>query len=101
MVEIDHTPFTLGRRQRDLNFDSDDNVSREHAEITFRNGEYYLTDYRSMHHTFIDDRQLDKGVATRLYNGAAIRLGSTTLIRFTTEGASTNLDIGSTRPMNK
>ncbi|MBX3066001.1 MAG: VWA domain-containing protein [Anaerolineae bacterium] len=100
-VEIAHTPFTLGRRQRDLNFDSDDNVSREHAEITFKNGDYYITDFRSMHNTFIDDRQIEKGAAVRLYNGAAIRLGSTTLLRFTLEGSSTNLDIDATRPMSK
>jgi len=81
-VPVTHTPFTLGRKNRDLNFDNDDNVSRGHAEILFENGVYMVQDNNSTHGTFVDDRQVPPGTRTPLYNGAGIRLGTTTVLRF-------------------
>ncbi len=81
-VNITHAPFGLGRKQRDLNFDNDDNVSRDHAEITYADGVFYLVDRSSTHGTFLDERRLAPNTPTPLREGNRIRLGTTTIIRF-------------------
>lgn len=81
-VSITHAPFGLGRKQRDLNFDNDDNVSRDHAEITYSDGVFYLVDRSSTHGTFLDERRLTPNTPTPLREGNRIRLGTTTIIRF-------------------
>jgi hypothetical protein len=81
-LSITHTPFSLGRRQRDLNFDNDDNVSRDHAEITYKDGVFYITDRKSTHGTYLDERKLDPYVPMPLREGSRIRLGTTTILRF-------------------
>ncbi|MBX3085101.1 MAG: VWA domain-containing protein [Anaerolineae bacterium] len=96
---IDKASFTIGRKQRDLNFDGDDNVSRAHAEITIKGNVFYITDNNSTHHTYIDEQVIQPGVATPLYNGAAIRLGSTTIMRFKIDGSSTSIDLDKTNPV--
>jgi hypothetical protein len=98
-IKLDHFPFTLGRKGRDLSFDGDDNVSRNHAEIIQRGTQYFIVDNNSTHHTFIDDQQVPPGVQVPLYNGAMIRLGSTTTVRFST-GETTSLDIDKTSPVS-
>jgi hypothetical protein len=100
VVVMDHFPFTLGRKQRDFNIDGDDNVSRNHAEITQKGTQYFIIDNNSTHHTFIDDQQVPAGVATPLYNGAVIRLGATTALRFSTQGSATTMDIDKTNPVS-
>lgn len=82
---ITHTPFSLGRKQRDANFDDDDNVSRDHAEITYVNGVFYLTDRSSTHGTYLDERRLTPNTPTPLRDGARIRLGTTTILRFSAD----------------
>lgn len=82
VVKITHTPFTLGRKQRDLSFDNDDNVSRDHAEITYQNGVFYITDHRSTHGTFVDDRRLEPYTPMPIRDNMRIKLGTTTILRF-------------------
>jgi hypothetical protein len=82
---ITHVPFTLGRRERDLNFEGDGGVSREHAQITFENNVFFITDNGSTNHTFIDEVETQAGVPAPLYNGATIRLGTSTFLKFQTE----------------
>lgn len=100
VVVLDHFPFTLGRKERDFNIDGDDNVSRKHADITQKGTQYFIIDNNSTHHTFIDDQQIPAGVATPLYNGAVIRLGATTSLRFSTQGSATAMDIDKTSPVS-
>jgi hypothetical protein len=85
-VTIDKSPFVMGRKDKDINFDNDDNVSRRHAEITWVNGGYFLTDTGSTHHTYLNDRELPPNVPQALVSGATIRLGSTTILRFIQTG---------------
>lgn len=85
-LTIDKSPFVMGRKDKDINFDNDDNVSRRHAEITWVNGAYFLTDTGSTHHTYLNDRELPPNVPQALASGATIRLGSTTILRFIQTG---------------
>jgi len=75
--------FKLGRRGKgDVNFDGDDNVSRNHATISFDNNVFFITDQGSTIGTFLDDRRLSPRVPEPLYSGIHIRLGATTVLRF-------------------
>lgn len=85
-------PFSFGRKTRNLNFDSDDNVSRNHAEIIFESGAYYIQDHNSTHGTFVDGKQVPGGTRAPLHNGCEIRLGTTTVMRFQIGGGGGNPD---------
>jgi serine phosphatase RsbU (regulator of sigma subunit) len=51
---IDHSPFTVGRLpDRDLILE-DVHVSRRHAEISYENGAFHVTDMESRHGTFVN-----------------------------------------------
>ena len=55
---------------------SDPTVSRNHAEVRFRNGQYTLADLNSTNGTFIDDERVEQAA---LEDGALFRLGRTEL----------------------
>jgi hypothetical protein len=81
-ITITHTPFKLGRKIRDVNFDNDDNVSREHADIIFTNGVFYIVDNRSTHGTFINGQRIPPDQQVPIYNEYKIQLGTTTILVF-------------------
>lgn len=94
-------------------------ISRKHASIEWRNGEYWLIDHQSSNGTFLDDVRIDGKV--QLYDGARVRFdefkfefrvapddqtivrgdevgGDTTLVRSTTvfrkPASATDFDVG-------
>lgn len=71
-VLVDHTPFTIGRREtNDLRLNGSE-VSREHATIEAQGGGYVLRDLQSRYGTFVNDAQV---TAQPLKSGDQIRLG--------------------------
>lgn len=86
-LPITHTPFTLGRKSRDANFDNDDNVSREHAQIVFENGNFYVVDMNSTHGTHVDEQRIAAGERVAIYDNSQIRLGTTTVLRLSVAGS--------------
>jgi hypothetical protein len=84
-VEITHSPFTLGRRGRDLNFEGDDNVSRAHGSINFIDGVFTIIDEGSTHGTAINGNRIPPNVAVPLNGGERIMLGTTTMLIFETQ----------------
>jgi VWFA-related protein len=84
-TQITHIPFTMGRRGRDLNFEGDDNVSRNHAIITYTDGTFYITDEGSTHGTAINGARVPPRTPVTLPTGARIMLGTTTMLTFDTE----------------
>ncbi len=72
MVLVDHTPFTIGRRDtNDLRLTGSE-VSREHASIVVEGDHYVLTDLQSRYGTFVNDAQVTRHV---IHSGDRIRLG--------------------------
>ena len=72
MVLVDHTPFTIGRRDiNDLRLTGSE-VSREHASIVLEDDHYVLTDLQSRYGTFVNDAQVTRHV---IHSGDRIRLG--------------------------
>jgi len=85
---ITHIPYTLGRRGRDLNFEQDDNVSRAHAQITYVDGIFYVTDEGSTHGTAINGNRIPARTPVAIDGGARLMLGTTTMLTFETSGVS-------------
>lgn len=87
VIPVDAIPFEIGRLGRNLNFDNDKNVSRNHAHIFQDNdGNYYLEDQGSTLNTMIQNVQLQPYAPVRLEHNDKICLGTTTFITFLLEG---------------
>lgn len=50
-------------------------VSRRHAQITCRDGQFFIEDLNSVNYTFVNKRKIAVGVAHPLRDGDEIRLG--------------------------
>jgi hypothetical protein len=88
-AEIHELPFRIGRgatERNHLSLDNDTSISRRHANITFENGAYFLTDDGSSNGTAIDGQRLPPQTPTRLQDGARIMLGKNTVLVFHMSG---------------
>ena len=53
-IEVDHVPFSIGRKtDKDLVI-ADSRVSRDHAQIVIENGDYFVLDQGSRHGTYVN-----------------------------------------------
>lgn len=75
-IKITKNEFKMGKEKSYVDFCVSGNpaVSRSHADIVTKNGEYFLRDNNSLNHTYIEDRQLIGGEEVRLLNGAKFKL---------------------------
>src|SRR5215471_4718242 len=69
---------TLGRSQSSTVFLNDVSISRQHAQVTFRDGSFWIEDLGSKNGTKVGGRRIDG--ATALKQGDAIQLGSVHLV---------------------
>src|SRR5204862_4084920 len=59
-LNLDHTPFTVGRKvDKDLVI-ADPRVSRDHALIAAENGEFFVVDQGSKHGTFVNGERIQR-----------------------------------------
>lgn len=70
--------MVIGRRSTNEIYLDDPKISRQHAEVTFENGEYCINDLGSLNGTLVNDGKISK---KKLEPGDRIVLGST-LIQF-------------------
>src|SRR5450631_463291 len=64
-INLDHSPFTVGRKvDKDLVI-ADPRVSREHALIVAENGEFCVVDQASKHGTFVNGERIDRKTLER------------------------------------
>lgn len=66
----------MGRRTTNDIYLDDDKVSRQHAEVTFADGAYYINDLDSLNGTFVNDGKIAK---KKLEPGDKITLGSSVI----------------------
>lgn len=69
-----------GKRQNDLNIEGDKNISREHADIIFDGGAYYIESKPNTHGVRVNDEKVEGRYP--LGARAIIKLGETTVIEF-------------------
>ncbi|MDR0445842.1 MAG: FHA domain-containing protein, partial [Oscillospiraceae bacterium] len=70
--------FRIGKERDFADYFIGDNtaVSRSHAEIISRGGEYFVSDMNSTNHTYLDGEMLQGGMETPLRHGAKITLAN-------------------------
>jgi hypothetical protein len=77
---ITHTPFTIGRKDCDLNIGIP-NVSRLHAQIDYHNGRYVIRDDGSTNGTYINETPVTGKGDVPLSPGVHISLGNDVTLR--------------------
>jgi len=78
-----------GEPRSEIRLDHDPRVSKEHALILHRGGNFYLSDRMSTNGTFLNGEEVDPATnATRLEDRARIRCGDTELIFFRLDEAA-------------
>lgn len=70
--------FRLGKEEKFVDYVIHDNeaISRSHANIISRNGQYFLQDNNSTNHSFLNGQQCVSNVELPLQDKASIRLGN-------------------------
>ena len=64
-INLDHTPFTVGRKvDKDLVI-ADPRVSRDHALITSEDGQFCVIDQGSKHGTFVNGERIQRKILER------------------------------------
>src|ERR1035438_984992 len=59
-IDLDHSPFTVGRKaDKDLAI-ADPHVSRDHALIVSEGGQFYVVDEGSTHGTFVNGERVQR-----------------------------------------
>lgn len=78
---VNKQDFTLGKgAQCDGVLAFNDEISRQHCCIHWRNGDYEIEDCGSMNFTYLNGERLEKGSRYRLMEGDQLRLSTSTFL---------------------
>lgn len=77
-ILIDKPMFKIGKEKNYVDYCIGDNpaISRSHAVIISREGQYYLSDTNSTNHTFLNGMMLKSNTEAKLEHGALIKLAN-------------------------
>lgn len=77
-IQIDKPMFKIGKEKNYVDYCIGDNpaISRSHAVIISREGQYYLSDTNSTNHTFLNGMMLKSNTEAKLEHGALIKLAN-------------------------
>ena len=77
-IILDKDVFKLGKERNFVDYFIGDNtaISRSHANIISRNGEYFVVDTNSTNHTYINGMMLLAGTESKVNSGDIIRLAN-------------------------
>lgn len=75
-MTIDKPMVRIGKQREYVDIFIGENaaISRNHANIIQREGQYYIVDTNSVNHTYVDGQQIPSNVETIIHFGAKIRL---------------------------
>ncbi|MDR2106588.1 MAG: trypsin-like peptidase domain-containing protein [Coriobacteriales bacterium] len=75
-IGIGHGDFTIGKERDRVNYVIADNgaISRQHAKITQRNGQFFITDLKATNFSFVNGKQIAPGTEVSLSNGDKVKL---------------------------
>lgn len=77
-IEIDKPVFRIGKEKSYVDYFISDNsaISRSHANILIREGEYFIVDTNSTNHTYINGALIQSNMEVKLVSGTKIRLAN-------------------------
>ena len=75
-IQIRKQLFKVGKERVNVDYCISDNstISRIHVQITYRGGEYYITDMKSTNYTYVNGNKLAANQEVKLRNGDKIKL---------------------------
>lgn len=77
-IILDKPVFRIGKEKSYVDYFIGDNtaISRSHANIIIRDGEYFVMDTNSTNHTYLNGAMLQSNVETKIAHGAKIRFAN-------------------------
>jgi len=77
-IELNKPVFRIGKEKSYVDYFISDNtaISRSHANVISRDGEYFVVDTNSTNHTYVNGMMIQSNVETKIADGAKIRLAN-------------------------
>lgn len=77
-IDLNKPVFRIGKEKSYVDYFIGDNsaISRSHANIVTREGEYFVVDTNSTNHTYVNGQMLQSNVEMKIAHGAKIRLAN-------------------------
>ena len=77
-IYLNDSIFKIGKEKSYVDYFIGDNtaISRSHANVVCKNGEYYIVDQNSTNHTYVNGVMIQSNVETKLEHDAKIRLAN-------------------------
>ena len=77
-INLDKPVFKIGKEKSYADYCIGDNsvISRSHANIITRDGEYFVVDTNSTNHTYVNGTQIPSNVETKLSHGDMVRFAN-------------------------
>lgn len=77
-IDLNKPVFRIGKERSYVDYFIGDNsaISRSHANIISRDGEYFVVDTNSTNHTYVNGQMIQSNVETKIAHGAKIKLAN-------------------------
>ena len=77
-INLDKPVFRIGKEKSYVDYFIGDNtaISRSHANIISRDGEYFVVDTNSTNHTYVNGGMIQSNVETKISHDTKIRLAN-------------------------
>ena len=81
-TKVEKAEFIIGKSQAgtDMMITGNSSVSRRHARIICRGGQYYIEDLNSLNGTYVNESKVEPGISKGLHTGDKIKVSDTELI---------------------
>lgn len=77
-IDLNKPVFRIGKEKSYVDYFIGDNsaISRSHANIISRDGEYFVVDTNSTNHTYVNGQMIQSNVETKIAHGTKIKLAN-------------------------
>jgi len=77
-IMVDKPVFRIGKEKSFVDYFIGDNtaISRSHANIITRDGEYFVQDTNSTNHTYVDGQMIQSNIEVKIAHGTKIKLAN-------------------------
>lgn len=78
IIDLNKPVFRIGKEKSYVDYFIGDNsaISRSHANIISRDGEYFVVDTNSTNHTYVNGQMIQSNVETKIAHGTKIKLAN-------------------------